>query len=76
MSHSIRRRDFLRTGAVAAGLAATTPSALLGERTGPAVIRSSRARPMVISDVSGFRFRNGGPENALERAYRGIVEGE
>jgi N4-(beta-N-acetylglucosaminyl)-L-asparaginase len=31
---------------------------------------------MVISDVSGFRFRNGGPENALERAYRGIVEGE
>jgi N4-(beta-N-acetylglucosaminyl)-L-asparaginase len=70
------RRDFLRTGAVAAGLAATTPSALLGEGTGPAVLRSRRARPMVISDVSGFRFRNGGPENALERAYRGIVEGE
>jgi N4-(beta-N-acetylglucosaminyl)-L-asparaginase len=76
MSKQIDRRDFIRTGAAAAGLAATTPSALLAERGAPAVRRSRRARPMVISDVSGFRVRNGGPENALERAYRGIVEGE
>jgi N4-(beta-N-acetylglucosaminyl)-L-asparaginase len=31
---------------------------------------------MVISDLSGIRYRNGGPESALERAFRGITEGE
>jgi N4-(beta-N-acetylglucosaminyl)-L-asparaginase len=30
----------------------------------------------VISDISGYRFRNGGPENSVERAFRGITEGE
>jgi len=30
----------------------------------------------VISDVSGYRYRNGGPENSVERAFRGITEGE
>jgi N4-(beta-N-acetylglucosaminyl)-L-asparaginase len=31
---------------------------------------------LVLSDVSGIRYRNGGPECQLERAFRGITEGE
>jgi N4-(beta-N-acetylglucosaminyl)-L-asparaginase len=31
---------------------------------------------LVISDISGYRYRNGGPENSVERAFRGIVEGD
>jgi N4-(beta-N-acetylglucosaminyl)-L-asparaginase len=29
-----------------------------------------------VADVSSIRFKNGGPENAIERAFRGITEGE
>jgi len=33
-------------------------------------------KPVVVSDVSGYRYRNGGTENSVERAFRGIIEGE
>lgn len=78
----------MRTSA-ALGLAATTPAGALAasERCvgassgsyrarGPAVHTPGDVAPVVISDISGFRYRNGGPENSVERAFRGIVEGE
>ena len=77
----MKRRDFVRRGAgAAAALAAGTP-ALAAASPAPAprapeILRRSRARPMVLSDLSGIRYRNGGPESALERAFRGITEGE
>lgn len=80
----MKRRDFVRTGAgAAAALAAATP-ALAAAASPPAesaprvpeILRRTRARPVVLSDVSGTRYRNGGPESALERAFRGITEGE
>ncbi|MGY8799964.1 MAG: isoaspartyl peptidase/L-asparaginase, partial [Longimicrobiales bacterium] len=70
------RRDFVRT--TAAGVAAAaTPSALSAElsRVAPAV-HIRRARPLLVADVSSIRYKNGGPESAIERAYRGITEGE
>lgn len=64
------RRTFLQASTVAAvGLAAARPA--FGA---PAIRRFGR--PVVISDLSGFEFRNGGPENAVERAFRGITSGE
>ncbi len=33
-------------------------------------------KPVVISDYSGWEFRNGGKENAVERAFRLITEGK
>ncbi|MFN2318001.1 MAG: twin-arginine translocation signal domain-containing protein, partial [Gemmatimonadales bacterium] len=64
------RRTFLKTSTVAAaGLAAARPA--FGA---PAIRRFGR--PMVISDLSGFEYRNGGSENAVERAFRGITSGE
>ena len=65
MTHT--RRDFLKqtTGAVA--LTALVP---------PAVITQRAVKPVVIADYSGWEFKNGGRENAVERAYRGIVAGD
>ncbi len=72
------RRDFVR--ATAAGVAAVaTPSGLNAVQTdsdsAPAV-HLRRARPVCVADVSSIRYKNGGPESAIERAYRGITEGE
>lgn len=64
------RRTFLKTTAVAALGAATATRAAAA----PAIRRFGR--PIVVSDLSGFQFRNGGTENAIERAFRGITSGE
>ncbi len=69
---NMTRRQFVATSA-AMGAVAAAPSSVLGA---PAFHPSGRASPLVISDVSGFRFKNGGPENSVERAFRGITEGE
>jgi N4-(beta-N-acetylglucosaminyl)-L-asparaginase len=74
----MQRRDFLRTAAVSAGALATgsTPLDAAERPAAPFVRRGFRARPIVLSDLSGIAFTNGGPESAIERAYRGITEGE
>lgn len=60
------RRDFVKTAS--ATLAAATPlsAEILIQRT---------VRPVVISDYSGWEFKNGGTENAVQRAFRLITEG-
>jgi N4-(beta-N-acetylglucosaminyl)-L-asparaginase len=75
------RRDFLRHAA--AGVALGTPLASLAGQPAPAAAPAApdllirrAVRPVVISDYSGYEFRNGGPENAVERAFRGIVAGD
>jgi N4-(beta-N-acetylglucosaminyl)-L-asparaginase len=80
----LERRDFIRTAAASAGAlaAGSTPlraavDPIPSSATGaPFVSTGRRARPIVLSDLSGVRFTNGGPENAIERAFRGITEGE
>ncbi len=68
----MKRRDFVKTAA-AAGVAGAVPRPLDGA---PVVYTPQSVSPVVISDTSGIRFTNGGPESAVERAFRGIVEGE
>lgn len=74
------RRDFVRT--TAAGVAAAATPAALGASTSPGALAGAPAvhlratRPLCVSDVSSIRYTNGGPESAIERAYRGITEGE
>lgn len=67
----MKRRDFVKTAA-AAGVAGAAPRTLDG---GPLVYTPQSVSPVVISDTSGIRFTNGGPESAVERAFRMIVEG-
>jgi len=73
----MKRRDFVRT--TAAGVAATAMPSALSAETRPwaaEVWIPSAGRPVCVADVSSIRFKNGGPENAIERAFRGITEGE
>lgn len=74
------RREFVRSAAagVVAGavggpgtLAAAEPARIAAPSTRP----RRAVPPVVISDLSGFRFRNGGPENAVERAFRLLTSG-
>jgi len=84
----ITRRAFVSTS-TAIGMGAALSSVAVGQevaggpaspeaglRGAPAVHTGERVAPLVLSDVSGFRYRNGGTENSLERAFRGMVEGE
>ncbi len=69
----ITRRDFVKT----ASLAAAAPLSLAqvpAPQRAPAVLRT--VRPVVISDYSGWQFKNGGAENAVQRAFRLITEGQ
>jgi N4-(beta-N-acetylglucosaminyl)-L-asparaginase len=86
MTQEMTRREFVGRSA-AAGLAVAGPAGTLGHRgaggeglfgpgEAPIPHLPKSTRPVVVSDISGFRFRNGGPENSVERAFRGIVEGE
>jgi N4-(beta-N-acetylglucosaminyl)-L-asparaginase len=72
------RRDFVKTSAAGLAAAAAAPQGLTGEPRPHAPTRHVRSavKPLVVSDVSGIRYRNGGPESSVERAFRGITEGE
>lgn len=86
MTRKLTRREFLITSGTA-GMAAALPATPVAMGAGagsegrkrldaPLVHTPRSVRPVVISDVSGIRYRNGGPENSVERAFRGITEGE
>ena len=77
------RRDFVK--ATATGVAAAaTPAVLASELPAAAsalparapAVHVIRAGPLLVADVSSIRHKNGGPESAIERAYRGITGGE
>jgi N4-(beta-N-acetylglucosaminyl)-L-asparaginase len=74
---AMNRRDFVRAAA-GAGLAAATPIPAGADSTPIAAraVRRSTVRPLVIADASGIEFKNGGPECAVERAFRLITEGK
>jgi N4-(beta-N-acetylglucosaminyl)-L-asparaginase len=72
MSKKIKRRDFMRTGAVA-GLALATPK---GEINGfPMILKLSAVKPLVISSANGNRFKNGGNVTAVQKAFTMITSG-
>ena len=75
----MKRRDFVKTaaGGMAVGAVAdlATPRDAAAAHAAPA-IHTRATRPVLVADVSSIRYRNGGPESAIERAFRGITEGE
>ncbi len=88
MSETMTRRKFVATSA-ALGAAAALPAGSVGAGQrppgpgggtspleAPFVHTRLATKPLVISDLSGYRYRNGGPENSVERAFRGITAGE
>jgi N4-(beta-N-acetylglucosaminyl)-L-asparaginase len=85
MSKKLNRRQFVTTGA-AAGIAVAAGSAAAAERAAghtttaasrsPEMLTSQGVTPLVISDYSGFGYRNGGTMNALETAFDMITRGD
>ncbi len=63
----ITRRDFVKTASATLAAASPLSAEILIQRT---------VRPVVISDYSGWEFKNGGAENAVQRAFRLITEGK
>jgi N4-(beta-N-acetylglucosaminyl)-L-asparaginase len=66
----INRREFVITGA-AAGIGAAAQA----QSSGPAVRRSAEARPVVISSANGHRYKNGGPQTCVEKAFWLMTKG-
>ncbi len=70
------RRDFVRTTAASVAVAAT-PAALAADLPARApAVHTRLMGPVLVADVSSIRYKNGGSESAIERAFRGITEGE
>lgn len=69
----ISRRDFVKCASLAAAAPLSLGQTPAPQRA-PAVMRT--VRPVVISDFSGWEFKNGGAENAVQRAFRLITEGQ
>jgi N4-(beta-N-acetylglucosaminyl)-L-asparaginase len=73
MTTRIKRRDFMRTGAVAGLTLATTRGDALGF---PTIVKQSTVKPLVIASANGNRFKNGGSVTAVQRAFTMITAGQ
>ena len=71
MPTKLDRREIVRLGGAAVGLAAVTPGRLLGR--GPAV-RTGAVRPAVVSSRNGLRSVDGDGVTCLEKAF-GLLTG-
>jgi N4-(beta-N-acetylglucosaminyl)-L-asparaginase len=65
----MNRREF-----VLSGTAATLAAAAEAQTPAPAVVRRG-ARPIVVASGNGHRYRNGGTQTCVERAFAMITEG-
>lgn len=63
------RRQFVRTGAVAAGLG------VVSHGRGAAAVRQASTRPVVIASANGNRFTHDGKETCVVRAFRLMTGG-
>ena len=68
---SINRRDFVLSGAAASIAAAARAQTA----PGPAIVKPGSVRPVVIASANGHRYKNGGPQTCIERAFSLITQG-
>jgi len=72
MAKRIKRRDFMRTGAVA-GLTLATAKRAVSQF--PNLITQSGIKPVVVSSANGNRFKNGGDVTCVQKAFTMITQG-
>src|SRR5258705_7048992 len=72
MSKKIKRRDFMRTGAVAGLVLANPKTEKFAFHT---IFTQSAVKPLVISSANGNRFKNGGDMTAVQKAFTMITQG-
>jgi N4-(beta-N-acetylglucosaminyl)-L-asparaginase len=71
MSERISRREFVVTSA--AGIAAAAAAPAFG--SAPAMQTKKSTKPVVISSANGHRFKNGGTQTCVERAFAMMTGG-
>jgi N4-(beta-N-acetylglucosaminyl)-L-asparaginase len=72
MARTITRRQFVQTGA-AASAAAMAPHPVFGQS--PTVLTPSSIKPVVIASANGNRFKNGGSQTCVEKAFAMMTQG-
>ncbi len=72
MSRKMKRREFVFTTA-AVGLSAASTGTIFGQA--PAVVTRPGVKPLVISSANGHRFKNGGSQTCVEKAFSMIIKG-
>jgi N4-(beta-N-acetylglucosaminyl)-L-asparaginase len=73
MGKKLSRREFVKTGAAAGLAAASTRSALASS---PTLLLQKTVKPVVIASGNGNKYKNGGTETCVARAFRMITEGK
>ncbi len=68
----INRRQFVQTGAAVA-VAAAAPKSVFGQA--PTVMTPKSVKPLVVASANGNRFKNGGTQTAVEKAFAMITSG-
>ena len=72
MSGTLNRREFMAASAAALTVSGSAKS-LQGQA--PLVVVPKGIRPVVIASSNGHRFKNGGTETCVEKAFRKLTEG-
>lgn len=72
MSKKMKRRDFMRSSAVAGLTLAAAKHEVKGF---PMILTQSAVKPLVISSANGNRFKNGGSVTAVNKAFTMITQG-
>ncbi|MFQ5704346.1 MAG: N(4)-(beta-N-acetylglucosaminyl)-L-asparaginase [Gemmatimonadales bacterium] len=73
MLERLNRRDFVRTAVTTAAAVGGGSRRLFGQA--PVVMIPKSIKPVVISDLSGIKYKNGGPVSAVEKAFDMITRG-
>lgn len=72
MTKRIKRREFIRTGAIAGITLASAKSAISQV---PNILIQGAVKPVVISSANGNRFKNGGDMTAVQKAFTMMAQG-
>lgn len=70
----IHRREFMKAS-LASGVAAAASRTALSLPAAPTLIVAGDVKPVVISDLSGIRFKNGGTMSCVEKAFDLMTRG-
>ena len=73
MGRTLNRREFVQTTSAAAVAAAAVPKTLFAQ--GPIVMTPKSVKPVVISSSNGNKFKNGGSQTCVEKAFSMITSG-
>jgi N4-(beta-N-acetylglucosaminyl)-L-asparaginase len=71
----LTRREFVATGAAGLTAAAASAQPSGASAQSPTVMKKSPVKPAVISSANGHRFKNGGTQTAVEKAFAMMTQG-